>query len=294
VSACNDFVRFNYNGRFAALACISVLPGVADAHGVVGDRFFPATITSDDPFAADELALPTITVFNHKTDYDFEYSKSILPGFAVGFADGYVEANAPTGKSATGFANLDIAPTVELLRDPQHEFILSAGIDWEIGGTGARDVADRFSTYTPTIKFGKGFGDLPDDFAYLRPLAVTGTVGYAIPDSQAASRSIQWAGAVEYSLLYLQNNVHDEGFGNFVAHLTPIVEFSMSSPLDGPTAGTLNPGLFWSGQYEQLAAEAIIPVNRASGHGVGVIAQLHFYIDDLFPDTLGRPIFGGD
>ena len=26
---------------------------------------------------------------------------------------------------------------------------------------------------------------------------------------------------------------------------------------------------------------------------IGVIAQLHFYIDDLFPNTLGTPIFGG-
>jgi hypothetical protein len=34
-------------------------------------------------------------------------------------------------------------------------------------------------------------------------------------------------------------------------------------------------------------------VNRNSGRGVGVIGQLHFYIDDLFPHSLGRPIFGG-
>ena len=39
--------------------------------------------------------------------------------------------------------------------------------------------------------------------------------------------------------------------------------------------------------------EAIVPVNRATGDTVGVIAQLHFYLDDLFPDSLGRPIFGG-
>jgi len=43
----------------------------------------------------------------------------------------------------------------------------------------------------------------------------------------------------------------------------------------------------------QLAAEAVFPANRASGHGLGFIAQLHFYIDDLFPHSLGRPILGG-
>ena len=30
------------------------------AHGFAGSRFFPATIATDDPFVADELALPTI------------------------------------------------------------------------------------------------------------------------------------------------------------------------------------------------------------------------------------------
>jgi hypothetical protein len=282
---------------FAVLSMVCILSSAAEAHGVIGDRFFPATISSDDPFAADELALPTISGFNHETDYDFDYSKSILPGFAIEFDGGYVEERSSGGASARGFDNLDIAPTLELFRDADHEFILSAGVDWEVGGTGTKDVAEGFSTYTPTIKFGKGFGDLPDDLAYLRPLAITGTVGYAIAGAHAASRSIQWAGAVEYSLLYLQNNVQDEGFSNFVTHLTPIVEFNMTSPVDGSvdgTTGTLNPGLIWSGQHEQLAVEAILPANRGSGRSVGAIAQLHFYIDDLFPDTLGRPIFGGN
>ena len=267
----------------------------AGAHGVIGDRFFPATISSDDPFAADEMALPTITVFNHETDYDFGYSKSIFPGFAVEFNEGYVDATPPGGPSQTGFSNLDISPAVELYRNPAHEFIFTAGLGWEVGGTGSKSVSNSTSTYTPTVKYGKGFGDLPDSMSLLRPFAITGTIGYAIPGTSADSRSIEWAGALEYSLLYLQNNVRDQGFSTFVAHLTPIVEYSFSSPLErggGETTGTFNPGLIWSGQYEQLAVEAIVPANRASGGNVGVIAQLHFYIDDIFPDTLGKPLFG--
>ena len=280
----------------ALLAGAIILPSAADAHGVLGDRFFPATISSDDPFAADELALPTITHFNHETDYNFDYSKSIFPGFAIGIGAGYADARPPGDVPATGFSNLDISPTVELFRDPKAEFILSAGLDWEIGGSGSRAVADRFSTYTPTIKYGKGFGDLPDSLSYLRPLAITGTLGYAIPGTSAVSKSIEWGGAVEYSLLFLQTNVRDQGFSNFVAHLTPVVEYAFSSPVEtggGGTTGTINPGLIWSGQVEQFAIEAMIPVNQASGSTVGVIAQLHFYIDDMFPGTLGTPLFGG-
>src|SRR6202040_2150214 len=85
----------------ALLIAAYFIPAGADAHGVIGERFFPATISSDDPFAADELALPTITAFNHETDYDFDYSKSVFPGFAVAIGAGYVDATPPGDASAT-------------------------------------------------------------------------------------------------------------------------------------------------------------------------------------------------
>ena len=279
----------------AALAALAVaLPQFAEAHGVVGERFFPATITSDDPFAADELALPTISLGNHEEDYAFEYTKSIFPHFSLSFGGGYVDVHPPGSARATGWENLEITPTWQFVTDADSEFVASAAVSFEIGGSGSAAVADRFTTFTPKILFGKGFGDLPDTLALLRPFALTAVVGYAIPAASTASKSIEWSGAFEYSLLYLQNNVRDQGFSTFVAHLTPIVEFSFSSPIGaGGTTGTFNPGMIWSGQQVQVAVEAILPVNHATGDNVGVIAQLHFYIDDLFPNTLGTPIFGG-
>ncbi len=271
------------------------MSGLAEAHGVVGDRFFPATIASDDPFAADELALPTISLGNHETDYDFEYTKTIFPHFAVSLGGGYVDAHPPGGSNTSGWDNFEITPMWQFETDADGEFVASAGMSFEIGGSGAKSVADRFTTYTPEVLFGKGFGDLPEEMALLRPFAVTGVLAYSIPGSGTESKALQWSGAVEYSLLYLQDNVRDQGFSNFVAHLTPLVEFAMTTPTDtGRTTGTINPGILWSGQYSQLGIEAVIPVNRESGRNVGAIAQLHFYIDDLFPDTLGRPIFGGN
>jgi len=283
-------------GACIAACAIVVTAATARAHGIVGDRFFPATITTDDPFAADELALPTVTVFNHETDYDMEYSKSILPGFAVSLDFGYAVQTPPGGPHASGWSNLSVTPAVELWRNEAHEAIVTTGFIWEIGGTGSKAVADRGSTYTPELLFGKGFGDLPDTLAFLRPFAVTGQMGLSIPSTTGSSNAFNWGGAVEYSLLYLQNNVHDEGFPDVVAHLTPIMEFALQTRTDaegGETTGTLNPGLISTAQYTQLAVEAIVPVNRASGDAVGVIAQLHFYIDDIFPRSLGRPIFGG-
>ena len=40
----------------------------------------------------------------------------------------------------------------------------------------------------------------------------------------------------------------------------------------------------------QFGAEAIIPANRFTGHGYGGVFQLHFYLDDLLPRSIGRPI----
>lgn len=284
-----SFIRLHI-GAAAILAALFAC-GSAQAHGVVGSRFFPATIATDDPFAADELALPTVSFGQGEEDYDFEWSKSIFKGFSISIGGGYVDAHGPSG-----WDNFEITPTWQFLTDNDSEFVASAAMSFELGGSGSRSVADTFTTYTPKLLFGKGFGQLPDSMALLRPLAVTGVVGYAIPGTSTESKALEWGGAVEYSLLYLQTNVRDQGFSNFVAHLTPVVEMSFETPTDtggGGTTGTINPGLIWSGQYVQLAAEAVIPVNSASGNTVGGMVQLHFYVDDIFPDSLGAPIFGG-
>jgi hypothetical protein len=36
----------------------------------------------------------------------------------------------------------------------------------------------------------------------------------------------------------------------------------------------------------------MIPINHQSGTGVGGIVQLHLFLDDIFPNTIGRPLFG--
>ena len=53
----------------------------------------------------------------------------------------------------------------------------------------------------------------------------------------------------------------------------------------------INPGVIWSGRRVQVGMEAIVPVNRASGRGVGGAVQIHLFIDDLLPHSLGKPIW---
>ena len=80
-------------------------------------------------------------------------------------------------------------------------------------------------------------------------------------------------------------------------HIIPLVEVAVQSPIankagaGAKTTGTVNPGFIYLADTYQLAVEAQIPVNRASGKHWGVIAQLHFFFDDIFPNSIGKPIF---
>lgn len=52
-----------------------------------------------------------------------------------------------------------------------------------------------------------------------------------------------------------------------------------------------DPGVGDEGSSYPFGIEALIPANKAAGPNRGVIAQLHVFLDDLFPNTLGRPLF---
>ena len=44
--------------------------------------------------------------------------------------------------------------------------------------------------------------------------------------------------------------------------------------------------------YAQLGLEAVIPINERTGKNVGFRAQIHFFLDDLFPKSIGKPLLG--
>src|SRR5881227_1630717 len=173
----------------AVVALIPFSGGVA--HEIVGNRFFPATLGIDDPGVNDELSFPTVDSFKtgddppvRQRDISGEFSKRITEDFAISLGSTYtfLRPTDPMAMSANGFQNFETTFKYRVYKNPEHEFVISVGVSVEWGGTGSQSVgADPFNTYTPTIYFGKGLGDLPDTFSWLRPVAITGQVGYAIP-----------------------------------------------------------------------------------------------------------------
>jgi len=307
------------------VACELGATGWAYGHGFAGARFFPATLSTDDPFVADELSLPTVSTIEtpdgggtRQTDISVDIAKRITPQFAIEIGETLTALNPHEGRAVNGFGNLELSGKYQFLTNDAHEAIVSLGLGVEIGGTGSSSIgADSFSTWVPGIFFGKGFGDLPDVLRFLKPLAITGLAGVGIPTS-ASTRTVtvddrtgereveierhpdvlEWGFALEYSVIYLQSQVQDMHLPAPVDRLIPLVEFALETPLNrgarGQTTGTINPGVIWAGKYFQVGVEAIVPINERTGTNVGVIAQLHFFMDDLFPHSLGRPLFGGN
>jgi hypothetical protein len=310
----------------AAAALVALTASGAQAHGLIGKRFFPATLAIDDPFVADELSLPTISHIKlrgddespptRETTISAEFSKRLSPDLGFSLGGTYTILNPDDGSQVTGFDNMEVSLKYVFFKSAEHELLLSAGVSWDVGGTGSKKVgAESFDTVTPTIFFGKGFGDLPDSLDYAKPFAVTGSIGLALPtrryneirtteaDGTVTSEreknitTVQWGFSFQYNMQYLQSYVRDVGLPQPFSRMIPIVELALETPTNDPrtsrTTGTVNPGIIWFGKYIQLGLEAVVPINTASGKNVGVLGQVHFYLDDILPQVFTWTPFHG-
>ena len=299
-----------------ALLVIGAAP--ASAHGIAGNRFFAGTITFDDPAVADELILPAFSSINHPaqgtnvTDNRFNWSfdRLLTPTLAFTLDSGWIYRNWPLARSS-GFDSTAVGLKTEIYRDNRHEALASAGLQWGIGHSGAAGVeADEPNTVQPGVFFGKGFGDVPASVAWLRPFAVTGAVVYEIPAGGAGATALaptpsgllqtvsnpkvdtlHWGLSIQYSTYYLTSRFtggppKDEPLNQLV----PLVEFAVDNPRTGASVATMNPGFAYVAVTWQIAAEAVLPLNREGGNSVGFRAQLLFFIDDMFPAVFGKPV----
>jgi len=299
-----------FRWRVAAVAVATLLStsSAALAHGFAGQRFFPATILTDDPFVADEMSLPTFTRpppaadGSREYDLDVDLSKRLTPDIGITLGRGWKYLHSPGMPAVTGFDALHTGAQYQLFVNAPHEAIGLVGLNatWAHTGRVAALAAPDFTTLSPTFDFGKGFGDLPRSLLYLRPFAITGNLGFDFPTKTESAGTpnpdnFNYGFAFEYSLPYLQCCVRDIGLRRPFSQLIPLVEIGLTTPMNRltpgvTTTGTVQPGLIWSGQYFQIGAEAIIPVTRATGHGFGGLVQFHIYLDDLFPTSVGKPV----
>jgi len=280
--------------------------------GSSGSASFPATLAIDDPFVADDLSLPTVSFMQfgrsgdspayRQTDISSEFSKRLSPNLGFSLAGDLVIGDPDKGTTQSGFDNIEVSLKYVFWKSAAHETLLSAGVSWDVGGTGSKRVgAESFDTVTPQLFFGKGMGDLSDSLSMRKPAAITGAFGFAIPtrrynktisvedsgdedsggqvtvDKELNPQVFHWGFTVQYNLQYLQSFVRDVGLPAPFNRMIPIVEVALETPVQGPdsgrTTGTVNPVIIWFGRYIQLGLELQIPINRQSGKNVGCWAS---------------------
>jgi hypothetical protein len=311
-------MKIPFRNALIALAFLTGSSHSAHCHGIAGNRYFDGTLTFDDPAVADEAILPYYSYLGRPAQGSniiedrivWSFARLLTPTLAVTFDGGWVHQNWPVGQTS-GFDTTDVGLKYEAYRNNQHETLVSVGVAWGIGHSGAQAVgADVSNTVQPGVFFGKGFGDLPDSLSWLRPFAVTGAIVDEIPVGSGgralapnlttgklqsvlapAVETLHWGFSVQYSTYYLTSRFNggppkEEPLNQLV----PLVEFNFDSPRGQYTAATMNPGFAYVAVAWQIAAEAIAPLNRAGGNGIGFRAQLLFFLDDLPPSVFGKPL----
>ena len=289
-------------------------------HGIAGNRFFDGTLSFDDPAVADEAIVPLYSQLTHPTTLgsdvgenriNWAFARLLTPTVAFTADSGWLHQNWPIGHTS-GADKTDIGLKYEAYRNNQHETLVSVGLQWGIGHTGAPGVgADAPNTLQPGVFFGKGFGDLPASLSWLRPFAVTGAIVDETPVGSTRAtafapnlangrfdsvlspgvETLHWGFSIQYSTLYLTSRF-DGGppKAEPLNQLVPLVEFKFDSPRGQYTTATANPGFAYVAVVWQVAAEVILPLNRAGGNGPGFRVQLLLFLDDLMPSVFGKPL----
>jgi len=194
------------------------------------NRFFPGTLSFEDPAVADEAILPNFASFKRPVGggnivdnrFDWSFIRLLTPTLQVGIDGAWLHRN--WGNSLrSGFDVTSLSVKGEVYRNDLHEMLVAAGLGWGIGHSGAQSIgANAPDLILPGVFFGKGFGDLPEGLAWLRPFAVTGAVTLEHPmtgssinfgiDPQKGQLgpmltrnvdTLHWGFALEFSTLYL-------------------------------------------------------------------------------------------
>jgi len=297
----------NRRSRLATAALAAVLCTLghgALAYTAAGDRLFPATILLPQIAPSDDAYLTTSTQPLHSetipgstdrlTNVSGTFNKTITERFSIGVEDGWNRLDRAGASSANGWQNFETSAKYLAVHDDTHELLISLGVDREWGGTGAAGIgASAKGATTPALFLGKGMGDLGIDV--LKPFAIAATFGYQLADAAPRPDLLVAGLTIEYSIPYFESKVRPLALPDFIRAMTPMVELFVTSPASATrgsaTTATIAPGINYAAEGWELGVEALVPATRSAGRGVGVIAQLHFALDYLFPESIGKPIF---
>src|SRR5437868_6020766 len=119
--------------KFIFVAAAFTLAGTVSGHGFAGARFFPATLSTDDPFVNDELSLPTVSTIKtpegRETAIAADIAKRITPNLGIELGEEFIDLNPKHEHEASGFGNLELSAKYQFFTTAEHEAILSLGAE---------------------------------------------------------------------------------------------------------------------------------------------------------------------
>ena len=260
------------------LAAVFLLTSTSSAlaHGIAGNRYFPGTLTFDDPAVADELFLPLYAHLQHPTReggeatddaFSLTFLRLLTPRLAVGGDCTWLRRARDGFSTRSGFGITHLLIKGLVYENDPHETLMSASLIWGIGGFGTKAVGGYGpNAVQPSLTFGKGFGDLPDSLKWVRPFAIAGAIAPEFPINGRTKTLlfdpsigqshygymhnpdiVHWGFALEFSTLYLTSRFNGgPPKREPLNQLVPLIEFPVDTTISGgrfTNAATMNPGL---------------------------------------------------
>ena len=286
-----------------ALLC-GLTAGSAHAHGVVGQRSFIEPFIAEDVNPKNEFVIGR-PEWDHSRDghtlgLGFGLEKTLSDRFSITLDSEWddITPKPHAAPHASGFNNLGITLKYAFFIDPAHEAIASIALE-SAAPTGTEKVgAEKDSSFKPFLLYGKGANELPDCLAYLRPLAVQGDAGFEISTDRSRTTTLAHNVAIEYSIPYLQQAVHDFGLAWPLSNFIGDAEFNFEHGVNGEEQGRskvfVTPGFVYMDRWVELGVAGRFPLNQAANDELdwGVIFIVDLFIDDILPRTRWQPIGG--
>ncbi|GIW40945.1 MAG: hypothetical protein KatS3mg076_1522 [Candidatus Binatia bacterium] len=287
-------------------------PDRAGAHGRVGKRSFIEPFVTEDANPKDEFVLAKPFRVDRPGGSDFtlgfSFEKRLSTSTSIGLeaawldlgesdeegaaSDAGLAAHSGTGASGaaggSGFSNLGLRFKYAPIRDAERETVLSFALEMEVP-TGDEDVgSESHVVLEPALLLARGFGDLPEGFWFLRPLALMGDLTLEVPVSRREERdTLGYDVLFLYSLPYLRE-VGEVPVPVPLDRLLPVAEFHFETDLQGAGRGTearTTLGLVYLDRFLELGVGVQLPLDETARDEFdwAFVGIVDLFYDDVLP-----------
>jgi hypothetical protein len=129
-----------------AIAVVLATATPVAAHGIAGNRYFPGTLTFDDPAVADELFIPLYSRLEHPTpqggnatddDFSITFLRLLTQTLAIGGDTTWTDRQRDGFSARQGLSSTHLLVKSLLYENDPHE-MLSVSLIAGIGGLGSK------------------------------------------------------------------------------------------------------------------------------------------------------------